>query len=54
MCIRDRPLHRALGVQATCRASLGLYNGDADVDRFLEAVETARRRITRKVMALFP
>ena len=49
-----QPLHRALGVQATCRASLGLYNGDADVDRFLEAVETARRRITRKVMALFP
>ena len=49
-----QPLHRALGLQATCRASVGLYNGESDVDRFLEAVETARRRITRKVMALFP
>lgn len=44
----------ALGLQATCRASVGLYNGESDVDRFLEAVETARRRITRKIMALFP
>ena len=49
-----QPLHRALGLQATCRASVGLYNGESDVDRFLEAVETARRRITRKIMALFP
>lgn len=49
-----QPLHRALGLQATCRASVGLYNGESDVDRFLEAVETARRRITRKIMTLFP
>lgn len=33
------PLMQHLGVGATCRASFGLYNTPAEVDRLVEALE---------------
>ena len=40
-----QPLHEALGVEASTRASLALYNDAADVEAFLEAVEWAIGRL---------
>ncbi|WP_332461112.1 cysteine desulfurase [Acuticoccus mangrovi] len=37
------PLMDALGTTATCRASFGLYNTVAEVDRLAEAIEKAHR-----------
>lgn len=36
------PLHDQLGVSATTRASFGAYNTVEDIDRLIEAIETAR------------
>lgn len=36
------PLHRRLGVPATARASLALYNTRADIDALVNAIEKAR------------
>lgn len=41
------PLMRFLREQATCRASLALYNDESDVDRFLESVEHVRLNVMR-------
>jgi cysteine desulfurase/selenocysteine lyase len=49
-----QPLHRFLGVAASCRVSLGIYNTIDDIDRFLAAISGVRRRISRNVMAFFP
>lgn len=38
-----RPLHRVLGVPATARASLYVYNDRADVDALIDALGEARR-----------
>ncbi|WP_241963745.1 aminotransferase class V-fold PLP-dependent enzyme [Gordonibacter sp. 28C] len=38
-----QPLLRHLGTDAVCRASVGVYNDEGDVDRFLEAAENAQR-----------
>jgi cysteine desulfurase/selenocysteine lyase len=38
-----QPLMRRLGVAATVRASLALYNSEADIDRLLDALAGARR-----------
>lgn len=38
-----QPLMRYLGVQATCRASLSLYNTKEDVDRLVDALVRVRR-----------
>ena len=38
-----QPLMRVLGVPATARASFSVYNGRDDVDRLVEALETAKR-----------
>ena len=40
-----QPLMHHLGVSATLRASLGLYNTRADVDQLVEALGEARRRL---------
>lgn len=45
------PLVRHLGQRAVCRASLALYNTEDDVDRFLEAVEAAKRTVAFMIMA---
>lgn len=38
-----QPLHRTLGVSATTRASLYLYNNEADIDALVAGLETVRR-----------
>ena len=38
-----QPLHRYLGVNATCRASFYLYNSTEDVDKFIEALDKVRK-----------
>jgi cysteine desulfurase / selenocysteine lyase len=48
VCIRAghhcaQPLMRVLGVPATARASFSVYNGTDDVDRLVEALESAKR-----------
>ena len=48
LCLRGghhcaQPLHAALGFEASARASLALYNDDADVDALLEGLEAARK-----------
>ena len=35
-----QPLMARLGVTATCRASFGLYNTEAEVDVLVDALET--------------
>ncbi|WP_286234777.1 aminotransferase class V-fold PLP-dependent enzyme [Thalassotalea sediminis] len=42
-----QPLHQTLGVNASIRASLGLYNDVSDIDRLIEGLKTAH-----KMMAL--
>ncbi|MDR1394082.1 MAG: SufS family cysteine desulfurase [Bifidobacteriaceae bacterium] len=37
-----QPIHRAMGVTSSTRASLGLYNTALEVDRFLDAVSQVR------------
>jgi len=37
-----QPLHRRLGVDASVRASLGLYTGDDDIDQLIVALEAVR------------
>jgi len=38
-----QPLHKCLGVNATIRASLGLYNNFADVDRLVASIDRAHQ-----------
>jgi len=38
-----QPLHRALGVAATTRASLYLYNDESDIDRLIAGLQTVRK-----------
>ncbi|MFD1432397.1 aminotransferase class V-fold PLP-dependent enzyme [Lacticaseibacillus yichunensis] len=38
-----QPLMARLGVPATVRASVGVYNNEADIDRLIAAVQSARR-----------
>ena len=40
-----QPLHRYLGVQSTARMSIGLYNDEQDIDRFISTLKTVRRRM---------
>lgn len=49
-----QPLHRALGIEASCRVSPCFYNTPEDIDRFLNATEDARRTISRRIMSVFP
>jgi cysteine desulfurase/selenocysteine lyase len=42
-----QPLHRALDVAATLRASFYVYNSDDDVDALVDALSTARRLYRR-------
>jgi cysteine desulfurase / selenocysteine lyase len=41
-----QPLMEHLGVTATARASFGVYSTPEDVDRFIEALDLARRMLT--------
>lgn len=40
-----QPLHAALGLEASARASIALYNDRADIDALLEGLEDCRRRL---------
>ena len=42
-----QPLMDKLGIAGTVRASLGVYNDDADIDRLAEAVEACREMFQR-------
>lgn len=42
------PLHDRLGVTASARASLALYNSRDDIDRLVEAIEEAKRVMRRR------
>jgi cysteine desulfurase/selenocysteine lyase len=48
VCVRAghhcaQPLMRCLGVAATARASLGVYNEESDVDAFIAALRKGRK-----------
>jgi cysteine desulfurase/selenocysteine lyase len=38
-----QPLMEALGVNATARASFGIYNDESDVERLAEGLERVRK-----------
>lgn len=40
-----QPLHAALGLEASARASIALYNDESDIDALLEGIEDAVRRL---------
>lgn len=42
------PLHNALGIPASVRASFGVYNSTEDVDRLVEAIDFAREKLRLK------
>jgi cysteine desulfurase / selenocysteine lyase len=42
-----QPLMERLGLSGTTRASLGVYNDEADIDRLAEAIEAAREMFAR-------
>lgn len=51
ICLRaghhcTQPLHRRLGIVASSRLSIGLYNSTQDIDRLLEALPHAIRTLT--------
>lgn len=48
VCVRAghhcaQPLHQKLGVEATFRASMGIYNDEADVDKLVEGIGEVKR-----------
>ena len=49
-----QPLHRALGIESSCRVSPCFYNTPAEIDRFLNTIESVRRTISRRIMSVFP
>lgn len=40
-----QPLHQFLGVPSTARMSIGLYNDERDIERFVNTLKTVRRRM---------
>jgi len=42
-----QPLMKHLGVNATVRASLGIYSTRTDVDQLVSGIEAARKRFVR-------
>ena len=40
-----QPLHQYLGVPSTARMSIGLYNDEQDIERFIATLTTVRRRM---------
>ncbi|MBI2884821.1 MAG: cysteine desulfurase [Candidatus Omnitrophica bacterium] len=44
-----KPLMRRLGVAATARASVALYNTTEEIDRLIEAIDAARRFFQRSI-----
>ena len=42
-----QPLHRHLGIPATARASIGVWNDSSDIDALIEGIRDARKRFVR-------
>ena len=40
-----QPLHQYLGVPSTARMSIGLYNDEQDIEKFVSTLKTVRRRM---------
>ncbi|MBR4200376.1 MAG: SufS family cysteine desulfurase [Oscillospiraceae bacterium] len=40
-----QPLHQYLGAASTARMSIGLYNDEQDIERFISTLKTVRRRM---------
>lgn len=49
-----QPLHRSLGIEQSCRASIGLYNDEGDIDALIGALGSMRDTVTRRIMGMFP
>lgn len=49
-----QPLHRSLGIEQSCRASIGLYNDEGDIDALIDALGSMRDTVTRRIMGMFP
>lgn len=49
-----QPLHRRLGTEQSCRASLGIYNTEEDVDQLLAGLTDMRHAVSRRIMGMFP
>ena len=57
VCVRPghhcaKPLMRRLGVNATARASIGLYNDESDIDTLIEGLRPRRYSVRVTVRAL--
>lgn len=49
-----QPLHRRLGIEASCRVSPCFYNTPEEIDRFLSVIEDVRRTVSRHILSIFP
>ncbi len=59
VCIRTgthcaQPLHRRLGIEQSCRISLGIYNTAEDIDLAMEVLPDLRRKLGRRILGMFP
>ncbi len=58
-CIRTgthcaQPLHRRLGIEQSCRISLGLYNTPEDIDLVTGVLSNLRQKLGRRILGMFP
>ena len=54
ICVRvgkhcAEPLHRYLGVDSSIRVSLGLYNDESDIDKFIDALQKVLSLLRYKI-----
>ncbi|MDO4854131.1 MAG: aminotransferase class V-fold PLP-dependent enzyme [Coriobacteriia bacterium] len=59
VCIRTgthcaQPLHRRLGVEQSCRISLGLYNTFDDLQKAARTLSGIRESLGRRILGMFP
>lgn len=59
VCVRTgthcaQPLHRRLGIEQSCRISLGLYNTLEDLERTTRVLSELRKNLGRRILGMFP
>lgn len=59
VCIRTgthcaQPLHRRLGIEQSCRISLGVYNTAEDIHVAVGALTDLRKKLGRRILGMFP
>ena len=59
VCIRTgthcaQPLHRRLGIEQSCRISLGLYNTVEDIQTAAAVLSNLRQKLGRRILGMFP